>query len=84
MGLGSQNKESKKQFIAVAGKNDWKETVKTVDDARYLINKLETSCGDTKEGRYLIAAYAHNKIKLLQQYIESKTTLTLKEYEKKS
>lgn len=62
MGLGSQNKQSRKEFISVA-KTNWKSRIKTVEDARHLIFLL-------KKSSIVDDTYTERKIKDLEGYIE--------------
>lgn len=84
MGLGSQDDKVRKQFRGIAGKHDWKALVKSPLEAEALIKTIKDGVAKDPNGTLILMTYATKKLNLLENYMKSKTTLTLKEYEKKN
>jgi hypothetical protein len=64
MGLGSENKQERQQFQKVV-KHDWKEKVKSPEDADKLIDILKNQ----DPLHLIINSYTQRKIKELELYI---------------
>jgi hypothetical protein len=81
MGLGSQDAVKKQEIKMITGRVDWKAGIKTVDDAKVLLEKFKARALNA-QGVLMFDAYTGQKVLLLMEYIESGTTLTLKQYGK--
>lgn len=79
--MGFGNPTTRKTFQKeVAGKSNWRDSIDSPNAAYTMIQQIKTNLAKDPNGPYLLAAYCHDKIKELEDYIANGKGKTLKEY----
>ena len=68
MGLGSADEKRRKEIKSVLPKNDWKAKVRGSAQARETYEIILAQLAKTSDGKYLIDAYAGQKLRQLEAY----------------
>lgn len=83
MGLGSKDDQQKKELQNAAGRSDWKDNIKGVEDAELFMDRVKQNLEIDGNGEYLMAAYMGAKMRQLEDYVKrirSRGAITFKDY----